>query len=101
MRARSSAFSARTAPARAPRSASSSASSTRRRAGRTSSVLTEDVRPARRRVDEAEEEADRGALAGAVRAEKAEDLARMDGDRQVVERPDRRESGGPAAPAAR
>src|SRR5207237_4513288 len=46
-------------------------------------------RPPGRRMEEAEQEPDRRALAGAVRAEEAEDLARLDVDRQPLEGRDR------------
>ena len=55
----------------------------------------EQLRAARRREDELHQQLQRGGLAGAVGAEEAEDLARLDLERQAVERPV-----GPLAPEA-
>ena len=47
----------------------------------------EQLGAARRRKHELHQQLQRGGLAGAVRAEEAEDLARLDVERQAVERP--------------
>jgi hypothetical protein len=51
-------------------------------------VIPRDPRRALVRPRQRGEDAHRGRLAGAVRAEQAEDRALLDGERQTVERPD-------------
>jgi len=58
----------------------------------------EDAGTAAGRVDEAEEQADAGALAGPVRAEEAEDLPRPDDEIDLVERTDGRCCGAAQPP---
>ena len=58
------------------------------------------VHAAPRRVGDAREDLEQRALAGAVRADEAEDLARPDVERDVVERPDLRPCGAALAHVA-